>query len=176
MLRTQKKAAWLSAIIVICIAVWFIPITREFLNQALLLSKYAGADFNTFSSGRVILWKRAADVFLESPVIGSGKHYVDCSYLLILAESGLVGFFIIETIWINKAYSCFSFRGDSNCRGFLFFMTVFYIIESVFEGYPPFGPGASSFLFWFYSSLIINQQSGITKNINRVGGNSGEQN
>ena len=82
---------------------------------------------------------------------------MDCSYILILAESGLLGLIIVEWVWFKKITMCFGYSGEPKAKTFLFMMTVFYIIESILEGYPPFGPGVSSFMFWFLSSQLINQ-------------------
>ena len=156
LIRAKKKFAWIVFLGSFSVAVWYIPATRQFINQALLLTKYAGTDFNTFSSGRVVLWKRAIDTFSESPIIGVGKYYVDSSYLSILAETGIVGFIIIEFIWLTKQISCFSYHGEQKERALLFLLTIFYIVESLLEGFPPFGPGVSSFMYWLLSAYIIH--------------------
>ena len=38
-------------------------------------------------------------------------------------------------------------------------LTMFYFIESVLEGYPPFGPGVSSFMFWFLSVTFVDNKA-----------------
>lgn len=153
--KTRKKLKWFAIISLLAIVAWVIPITRQFIEQALFLSKFEGGDFNTFSSLRVEKNQAAFMVFLSSPFIGIGEYYVDNSYLLILAESGLIGFCIIEWIWAKKIAICFKYRGKTSEQTFLFMMTVFYIIESILEGFPPFGPGVSSLMFWLLSSLLV---------------------
>lgn len=153
--RTKKKVKWIAFLSLLAIVAWVIPITRQFIEQALFLSKFEGGDFNTFSSLRVVKNQAAFMVFLSSPFIGIGEYYVDNSYLLILAESGLIGFCIIEWIWAKKIAICFKYRGKTSEQTFLFMMTVFYIIESILEGFPPFGPGVSSLMFWLLSILLV---------------------
>lgn len=154
--RAQKKGRWILLIALVVLAVWMIPAARQFINQALFLDKYDSADLNTFSSGRIARYQMAFQKIQSSPFIGVGKYYVDCSYILILAESGILGFLFIEWIWLKKIVLCLRYRGDARSRSFLFLMTVFYLVESVLEGYPPFGPGVSSFMFWFLSAMVIN--------------------
>ena len=159
--RSRHKIRWIFTIVVCVIVLYSIPFTRGFIEQALFLNKYAGTDLNTFSSGRIDTWKRAFDNFALSPIVGVGKYYVDSSYLLILAESGLLGFFLIEWIWVKKILICYNtsvFEMD-NEKVLFFFMTTFYIVESLLEGYPPFGPGVSSFMFWFLSSALSENAS-----------------
>lgn len=155
--RAQHKARWIAAVVVGGMIAWHIPVVHQFVEQALFLNKYAGADLNTFTSGRIDHYKTAIESIWASPIIGIGKYYVDCSYLLILAESGIIGFFLIEWVWLKKLYISYSFRGKQSEQTFLFILTTFYIVESILEGYPPFGPGVSSFMYWLMSSVIVNR-------------------
>ena len=155
-LRAKHKIRLLILLLVFILALLMFPRTRTFIDQALVLNKYAGADMNTFSSGRIDKYFKALNIILESPFIGVGKYYVDNSYILILAESGIFGFAIIEFVWIRKMILCFKYKGDISYKSYLFVISIFYIIESLLEGYPPFGPGVSSFMFWLLSSILIN--------------------
>lgn len=155
--RAKNKVKWMLFIVLIAVAAWFIPVTHRFIEQALFLNKYAGTDLNTFSSGRISGYETAFGRILSSPIVGVGRYYVDCSYILIMAESGIIGLAIIEWIWVKKILMCFRYRTGDRTQMFLFMMTVFYIVESLLEGFPPFGPGVSSFMFWFMSSILINK-------------------
>lgn len=157
--RAKNKGRWIALIAVVAVAAWFIPVTHRFIEQALFLNKYAGTDLNTFSSGRIGRYATAFQNILSSPIIGVGRYYVDCSYILITAESGILGLMLIEWIWFKKIGMCYRYRGHFGEQTFLFMMTTFYIIESILEGFPPFGPGVSSFMFWFMSSVLINRNN-----------------
>ena len=157
--RSKKKLRWIIVIIIFVIITWSIPVTRRFIEQAFFLNKYTGADLNTFSSGRLVKYEKALSFFVTSPLVGVGKYYVDSSFILILTESGVFGFLIIEWIWITKIIQNFKFRGQYEERVFLFMITIFYIVESILEGYPPFGPGVSSFMFWFVGSILIARRT-----------------
>lgn len=122
---------------------------RLFFSQALLINSYNTGDINSFSSGRIMLYKQALDSISDNFLFGVGKWYVDCSYISIFAESGLIGFVIIESIWLHRIVT----NINSN-NVFLSCLTIFYFIESCLEGYPPFGPGVSSFMFWMISELL----------------------
>lgn len=167
--RAKHKGRWIIFILVVAATIWFIPVTRAFIEQALFLNKYAGADLNTFSSGRIGRYETAFQDILSSPLIGAGKYYVDCSYILITAESGILGFILIEWIWFKKIGMCYRFQGEPGEQAFLFVMATFYIFESILEGYPPFGPGVSSFMFWFMSSVLINRRAAIESEDKKYG-------
>lgn len=156
LLKSKHKIRWGFFVLPLVLFVWNNPVTRRFIDQALLLTKYAGADINTFSSGRLDGWDRALSAFADSPFFGCGRYYVDCSYIAILAELGLCGFMLVETVWITRALSNFKKWSGSKADAFLMCLTVFYFIESALEGYPPFGPGVSSFMFWFLSVTYVD--------------------
>lgn len=151
---SKRKMAFSVCALIMFLVAWNIPLTRGFIEQALFLNKYEGADLNTFSSGRLHYWENALVAFSHNPIIGTGKYYVDCSYILILAETGLVGFFLIEPIWFSRIITNLYYDGRLNVRILLTGITVFYLVTSSLEGYPPFGPGVSSFMFWFVSALL----------------------
>lgn len=136
--------------------------TRQFISQAFLLDKYAGADLNTMSSGRLGLYAKAIDFFCDSPFVGVGRYYVDCSYIYILAESGIIGFLLIEFIWFKRIVLNLKHKYSSYARPYMLTsFVIFYFIESLLEGQPPFGPGVSSFMFWMLSELFYVRNSDI---------------
>lgn len=158
LLKSKHRFRWICILAAVCVALWNIPVTRKFIDQALFLTKYAGADLNTFSSGRLDSWEGALTTFASYPVFGSGKYYVDCSYICVLAEAGIIGFILIETIWVARAIR--NFKNKNGCaKEFLFCATIFYVVESLLEGYPPFGPGVSSFMFWFLSAIYADSNT-----------------
>lgn len=153
--HSKHKITWIVIFIAAAVLLWNIPATREYISQAIFLEKYRGTNLDTFSSGRLTLCRRAINVIRNNFLIGTGKYYVDMSYLMILAESGIIGFIIIETIWIRRIVS--NFRNEKAIGTFsariLDSLVVFYLVESLLEGYPPFGAGVCSFMFWFLSEM-----------------------
>lgn len=148
----------------ICAAALLIlsPTVQTYVTHALFLDKYRGADLNTFSSGRIDLWADARVAAKESPLIGLGSYYVDCFYINTYANVGLIGSIFVFMLWGIRA-TVNIVRGLNACRHLTlinwiriiaFSLTAFYLIESILEGNPPFGPGASSFLFWLFSGLL----------------------
>lgn len=148
------KGCSLKKLLFVCLSViifYHIPAVQSFFEQAFLLKKYAGADLNTFSSDRIQQWEKALNVFKDNIIIGYGMYYTDCSYISILAENGMVGFVLIESIWLTRVVENYKHsRGNSF---FVMAITIFYLVESALEGFPPFGPGACSFMFWLLSSM-----------------------
>lgn len=156
--RVKHKFLYLFTIVALIEFTFVYEPTRRYLFQALLFNRMNTGSINDFSSGRLTVYSKAIEQFSYSPLIGSGSWYADCSYLLILAESGLLGFLLIEPIWIIKIKENIGIKKFTYEKGrvdFVIGMTIFYIVESVFEGYPPFGPGVSTLGFWLFTTLLI---------------------
>lgn len=156
---SKHKILPLLGVIIAILIVFRIPAAYTFVGKALGLSKLEqGVD--AFSSGRISLYKKALEVFYESPLIGSGSYYVDCSYISILAESGIIGFLLIEIVWFSQIARCliFVFKNKNILGCFVLSVIVFYVVESFGEANPPFGPGVAAFMFWLMTELIINKK------------------
>ncbi len=160
--KSKHKIRFVLLLLLSIVLLYVIPFTHEFVEKVLFLSKYAesDSDLNTFSSGRLYYYEIAISKVLSSPFIGVGSYYVDCSYLSVLAESGLIGFFIIENVVIRKFRQCFKLSKEYKL---IFFMMFFYMVESLLEGFPPFGPGVSSLMFWFISEILHRRKELGTK-------------
>lgn len=167
---SKHKIGWIIIGLVGLQCILYIPAFRDMINHSLLLTKYEGADADAFSSGRLGLYQLAWQDFLSSPLIGVGKYYVDCSYISTLTENGIIGFVLIESIWLYKVVLHLVYaikdklyqatRVHSAQAKFLISITLFYLVESALEGYPPFGPGVSAMAFWLFSAMLLNRRKG----------------
>lgn len=178
----SKKIKWIAISILAACFLWLFLPTRQFIVHSFYLDKYAGVtvyeeedeeedkqegkaetditvDLNTFSSGRIGKYKAALRKFASSPIWGVGKNYVDCSYILILAESGIIGFLLIELVWLSRALCNVFSKLNWKDSTLLLCLTCFYFVESALEGYPPFGPGVCCFMFWFLSNIICEREA-----------------
>lgn len=145
---SKHKIVLLLGVLIAVLVVFRIPAVYKFAEKALGLSKMEQG-LDNFSSGRIGLYKEALQTFYDSPLIGTGNYYVDCSYISILAESGIIGFLLIEIVWWSQLVRSLIFASkNKNMFGyFVVSITVFYIMESIGEANPPFGPRAAVFMY-----------------------------
>lgn len=161
LMYSKHKVKWLLLLCFSLCGLLLFSETRQFISQAFLIDKYAGADINTLSSGRLGLYAQALDNFIESPILGVGRYYVDCSYIYILAENGIIGFLLIEFIWFKRIVLNLKHKYSPYARPYMLTsFVIFYFIESLLEGQPPFGPGVSSFMFWMLSEIKVGDTIG----------------
>ena len=139
---------------VIVIAVAAIALSNDdisyFVRQSIGLNKYDITDINSFSAGRIDNYALAWEIFQDHPIAGTGLYMVDDLYICLLAELGIIGFTCIMPIWFQRIGTAFRFLKckDDSLKRAIVLLTIFYMIESIFERLPPFGPGVCSFLFW----------------------------
>lgn len=131
---------------------------HDLVDHALLLDKYQSMSIDSMSSGRVGLWSDALMLFSANPFFGVGDYYVDNMYINCLVNVGIFGGLPFFALWIwriarNNGLSRISTSEDAlgieqHIPGWLPALTIFYLVESVLEGFPPFGPGSCAFMFW----------------------------
>ncbi|MCC6103025.1 MAG: O-antigen ligase family protein [Olegusella sp.] len=136
------------------------PTALSYINHVFFIDKYAGTSLNTMSSGRGVYWSEALSVFEGSPAIGVGNYYVDNYYLNSLANVGIIGSVFIVGLLVMRSMKNLGMIGIISKEGIepfiwiVFSLTFFYLIESIFEGLPPIGPGSCSFIFWMLSGYL----------------------
>lgn len=161
-----NKKKYKTAIIVMIITaiVIFIVATenplKTFLIHAMRLdNKWSMQSSSHFLSNRDMYYQNAWAVFCESPIIGVGFYRVDNLYLIALAQGGVIGGFLVLSVWISKIIKTKHYipQIETNRYALLIVcLTAFYFVESLAESLPPFGPGTCSFLFWLLSGYIDN--------------------
>ena len=88
--------------------------------------------------------------------MGTGHYRVDDLYLCILSDVGLIGFVPIISLWIVRIAKNISayHKNKTPFTSCVLCLTVFYFGESLFEAYPPFGPGVCAFMFWVVCAFL----------------------
>ncbi len=125
----------------------YVPFIKNFIDHALLLDRYYESNYDEYTSGRIGYYTEAIDVILHNP-LGIGNYYVDNLYLQLLSETGIIGFIIVIPVFVHLILIVYKFKGFILQKKLMWYICVFYIIESFGEAYPPFGPGVTSFMFW----------------------------
>lgn len=147
----EKKVLHLVGVIAITIIAFSVPRIYSYVYKVFFISNQYALDADAFSSGRLSIYMDALQIIKNHVWTGIGKYYVDCSYLMIMCETGIIGFIIIEVIWMTRVRHNIRIKMRDSLSQALSIITIFYIICSILEGLPPFGPGVASFMFWLLS-------------------------
>ena len=169
--RGEKKKI-IVALVATLLAV-LVVVNSDFLmslfRQALFIDKYSSGgelDLNRFSSGRLDYWSIVWKMFIDSPFIGNGYTYCDNFYINVMASGGIFigGPYVV--LYLVRVYKNMNYYVQSYKRGqldyfaqFAAVVSIFYMIISFFEGFPPYGPGVSCLMFWLISGYLDGRSS-----------------
>lgn len=126
----------------------------------------SGIDVNDMTSGRFDLYGIALKEFLENPLIGLGAWaYVDNFIINILRCGGLLLAILILPVsygkMINTYKSTLVITGgadDDILSSSAKTLLIFYFVVSMMEGYPPMGPGTSTFFMWILIGIVSGKE------------------
>lgn len=112
------------------------------------------SDLNSLSSNRVILFAIALKLIPNHPWIGSGEYYVDCLPLNLLTEYGIIGLTIVlGFLWY--LFRSLNQKVKTPILMVAYVLFVAFVINGLFEAYPPFGPGVKCFILWMFYGFAL---------------------
>ena len=157
----KKRAIFITLVILAVIIIVTNKTLFEIFEHTFGLDKYQDATVNDLSSGRLDLCKIAFERFAENPVFGKISYYVDCMYISVYTALGIFAGTAYLIPWFKRISRNFTalkfarnYKAQINLEQTVAYLTIFYIIESLLEGLPPFGPGATSAMFWLISAYM----------------------
>lgn len=128
---------------------WVSPSAYETIVGNILLGGRDTTDLDDLSSGRIYLMSQQIAKIPDNLIFGSGVDYMDCFPVMVLVQYGLIGTFIMFLFLTEVAAKVsvkFKPRKGINLAAYLLFWIM--MINSLFEAYPPFGPGVKCFILW----------------------------
>ena len=153
----KVRYVFFLSIIAMCIYILSNPSFYRTLVEGILFANRDSTDLNTLSSGRVEQLETCVDLFVSSPIIGIGNKYFDCFPIIILTQYGIMGAIIVFVFIANRIKECV-YKLDLNDQldlcAFLLMMT--YMLNSLFEAQPPFGPGVKCFPLWMIWGIMLS--------------------
>ena len=158
----NKRLKWSLIVLSILSVVVILVSSRAYdlvVNNIIFANRYEiGTEFNLddVSSGRFGIIGYRMSFFKGNEIIGVGNMYMDCFPLAILLQYGIVGFVIMSAFLITiyrKIIRKFNQSDPLQLAGFLLFLIA--MTNSLFEAYPPFGPGVKCMLVWVFIGMAM---------------------
>lgn len=118
---------------------------------------------SSLSSGRSELIMEALNIINDNYMIGIGHKYLDCMPISLLLQYGIFGLIIVFGFLILLAIKVNYLSRTSvlNTTTFLIFWA--FMLNSLFEAYPPFGPGVKCFPLWMMLGFSFANNRNIHK-------------
>lgn len=156
--RIDKKIKYpvCIALIAVSFAVLFDENVSTILIDNILFASRDVTDFNSLSSGRLAIIEKAPQLLEDHWLTGIGSMYFECFPLSVILQFGvLVGPFILYISYL-PFFKCFKFRKEGNLGRVFFVVCIGYVINSMFEGLAPIGPGVKCYFLWLLFGILIN--------------------
>lgn len=153
--KTRKKTIILSVLLFIVILAFNENFYNLIINNILLGSRDIN-NLNDLSSGRTAMLTSFPKLFLENPLIGHGKYYIESFPLNALLENGIIGGLPILIISMYPLFwSLRKSNKNSNSSIILIMLSSVYLFNGLFESLAPFGPGIKNYMLWFLFGLSV---------------------
>lgn len=168
LISQHKMKYYLVAFLVIAIGIYYLQTE----GGSIFLFEYLQGDkssdeltWNVVTSGRTDRYSEVLLEILQRPFFGQGAWgYLDSFPLHVLRTGGLFAGFLIFPIAYGRMlrYVKMDLRRDlgtpENGKDIMInsigLVCVYYFGISLFEGYPPLGPGVSSFILWILIGIV----------------------
>jgi len=147
---TNKRIKYLSIFLLILavVLIVFIPsLNTVFWNQIMLAGRDQ-FDINDLSSNRVENIPALINLLSAHPFTGNGNMYFDCMPLIMLTQYGILGASIVFCFLLRIFVSLYKNRKCDSIHISAFVLYCVFLINSLFEAQPPFGPGIKCYLLW----------------------------
>lgn len=162
----NKKVRYIlfGSILLIILFIVTNPSLYRTVVEGILFANRDSSDINSLSSGRVEQMRKCIDLFFSSPLIGIGNKYFDCFPVIILTQYGIIGATIVFVFLGRRIKECYSLLNKTNMLDLCaYLLMATYLLNSLFEAQPPFGPGVKCFPLWMIWGIMLSN-----KNRNRV--------
>lgn len=143
----------------VCVAaVVYVLITPEYYTlivENILFNNRESGNMDDLSSGRVEIISGIWEDYQKSPMFGLGNLYVDCMPFAMLVQYGVPGFLIVMTFLayvLKISWDCRKMGRVGECS---FLLVSSFMVNSLFEAQPPFGPGVKCFFVWMFFGFML---------------------
>ena len=81
---------------------------------------------------------------------GTGKCYIDSFPIQILVKYGIVGLLFMSMFLYKITKIIFNFSRNNMLHLSSYLLLCVFLLNSLFEAYPPFGPGIKCCILWIF--------------------------
>lgn len=158
------KISILGAMLVGLVTIFASKTVFNFLINNILLkatnSNNVNMDINYLTSNRFYEVLYSMYLFELNPLFGKGYYYVDFFAVNSFVNYGFIAGLLLIIISVCPLLFCYRQFSKKNC--FLYFMIALVcLINGLFEGLAPFGPGNKFFILWILFGLMCNMDEDI---------------
>ena len=159
----SKRVRWLTITACIIVITYILrnASAYETIVNGILLAGRDANDVNEVSSERIQTIKAALEIIPDNLCFGTGDKYLDCMPIAMILQFGIFGAMIVFTFLAILARKIARFNRANRLHLVSYLLFIAMMLNSLFEAWPPFGPGVKCFMMWMMLgfSLAIGDKS-----------------
>ena len=145
----KKLRSLLTIGVVVCvISIFTVPEYYDTVINNILLSNRDMGNLDEISSNRFSLFQQYWCVAKDSLVFGIGSLYFDCMPIAFLMQYGILGCCMVICMLYKMSKQLYINDKTNNIHLCAYLLFIVFMVNSLFEAQPPFGPGVKCFMFW----------------------------
>lgn len=157
-LSSKKTKRWMVALFLLASLIILVNANLyELIINGIILGGRDTTDINSLSSNRLLAFSIAFKLIPQNLWIGSGNYYVDCLPLNILTEFGVIGLTLFAVFVIHLIYQVRKHKDESKLALTSYILLIAFLLNGLFEAYPPFGPGVKCFSLWMLYGFLLSR-------------------
>lgn len=160
--RSTKIALILSGVVLI-LSLVMSESFREILIDNILLTNRSLRNLDDVSSGRVTILKSFFRLIRGHYITGIGDHYLESFYFAAILQHGVFGGTIAILTSISPMLTVFRRNWNSSMiYRLVLYVSLFFLINGLFEGISPVGPGAKTYIMWLLFGISLSAGSRVS--------------
>ena len=145
-------------ILAACIFVTVLLVTNErfnnmFFNDILFAGRDI-SDIDGISSGRISILREFPKLIENNWLMGKGALYFECFPLSAIIQFGIIAGTLLIAVSLLPLIKAIPKR-KNEIWNTLFLLAVGFVIDGLFEGLAPFGPGIKCYFLWLFFGIVL---------------------
>ena len=145
-------------ILAACILVTILLVTNDSFNSMFFNDiLFAGRDISDvdgISSGRISILREFPKLIENNWLMGKGALYFECFPLSAIIQFGIIAGSLLIAISLLPLIKSMP-KKKNEIWNILFLLSVGFIIDGLFEGLAPFGPGIKCYFLWLFFGIVL---------------------
>lgn len=145
-------------ILAACIFVTVLLVANErfsnmFFNDILFAGRDI-SDIDGISSGRISILREFPKLIENNWLMGKGALYFECFPLSAIIQFGIIAGTLLIAVSLLPLIKAIPKR-KNEIWNTLFLLAVGFVIDGLFEGLAPFGPGIKCYFLWLFFGIVL---------------------
>lgn len=153
--RSKKnKSKVIISIILLSVILIINQNARDIIIKNILLAGRNVNDLDDISSGRISIITTFPSLIKDNRITGIGDIYFECFPLSVILNLGIIsGSFLLYISYAPFFYSLRN-KDKSIYNEMFFYIAIGFVVNSIFEGLTPLGPGVKCYILWMLYGLL----------------------